>query len=266
MAEPRRHLIPLRAVWLLLVCTAFPAGSAVAAESSANTKELVFTVLATGAKPLPEGLHYLESPDEGVALKASFARRTEVLPAATGKTLVFGVPRANPAPGESRFVALCSVPWPAEVSERALVLLATGESGRVSGVVIDDGERAFPHGTVRVVNLVKRPLAARWGDNTWEISPGPGVARPYPVMAASGAGQAASRFKVMLGTLREDGVGSTLIYAGRAEARPGARTLVVVREVRETEVTNEGEVMNAGVSYNVRWVVDSLPQADKPAP
>lgn len=242
--------------FFIRVCTGLFALSVAVADEAAPTGP-VFTVLAAGAKPLPEGLHFLESPDKGVPLKTSFARRSDPVSAAAGRPLVFGVPRPNPAEGESRFIALGSVNWPAGVSERALVLLAT-DGNRVSGVAIDDGERVFPGGTVRVVNLLNRPLAARWGDTTWEIAPGPGAARPYPAMA----GGQGTRFRVMLGALREDGQGSTLIYSGRAEARPGARTLVVVREFKETDLTDAGEVVNAGVSYNVRWVVDALPRKE----
>jgi hypothetical protein len=244
----------LHSMCAALLALSVACGEAVAAEVS-NAGGPVFTVLAAGARPLPEKLHYLATVDEGILLKTSFARRSEPVPARAGRTLVFGIPRENPAEGESRFVVLGSVICPAGISERGLVLLST-DGNRLSGMVIDDGEKTFPAGTLRVVNLLNRPLAARWDETTWEVSPGPGVARPYPSRVVGGAGQA-SRFRVMLGALREDGKGSTLIYSGRAEARPGARTLVVVREVKETDLTDEGEVVNAGVSYNVRWVVDA---------
>lgn len=262
MAEPVRHLIfhgrlfrVLGAcAWLLACLVATPASADVPAEP----KGPVFTVLSTGGQ-LPENLHYLETPDKGVPLQISLSRRTDPLPAKPGQTLVFGVPRPNPAPDQSAFVPVCSVAWPAGGTQRALVLLATDGEQRVLGIAIDDDTDVFPLGTLRVVNLVNRPLAARWGDTTWEVPPGPGVGRPYPI---SNDGTSIRRFKVMLGTLRPDGQGTTLIYAGRAEARRGARTLVIVREVKETDINELGEVVDAGFSYTTRWVIDSPPPRD----
>lgn len=262
-------MIP-RPTFLFLFCAGFPwlsaaGGIATAAEVSAKAANgPVFTVLAAGSRPLPEELHYLKSPDEGILLATSPARRSAPLSAPAGAALVFGIPRPKPAPGESGFVSLFSVNWPAGATERVLVLLAS-DGARLNGVAIDDGERVFPPGTLRMVNLLNRPLAARWGDFTAEFPPGPSVAHPYPSMPP-GAGGQPNRFRIMLGTTRADGNGTTLIYAGRVEARANARTLVVVREVKETDVTEDGEVMDAGVSYNVRWVVDSRPPRDKTAP
>lgn len=253
MALPRRYLIAR-----LLVCAALlGAASSFAAESPAAGP--VFTLLAVGGQTLPEDLHYLESADEGVPMVSSAVRRTPPLPAAAGQPLVFGRPRANPAPGESRFVPLASLAWPVGASERVLVLLAADDD-QVSGVAIDDGERVFPRGTLRVINLLNRPVAVRWGDFTGEFPPGPAPARPYPAMPANPNGPPA-RFRVMLGALKADGNGTELIYAGRAEARPGARTLVVIREVRETDVNEAGDPIDVGVSYLTRWVVDAPPPA-----
>jgi hypothetical protein len=155
------------------------------------------------------------------------------------------------------------VGWPAGASQRVLVLLAV-DGKRVGGVAINDGEDVFPSGTLRVINLINRPVMARWGDFTGQFPPGPGPAHPYPRMQAAPNGQS-GRFKVLLGVPRSDGSGVNTIYAGRAEARVGARTLIVVREVKETDVTDEGVVVDAGVSYNTRWVVDSLPNPESAA-
>jgi hypothetical protein len=235
-------------------------GSASAADAMVP-KGPVFSVLSVGDGALPENLHYLESPDEGVALTVSTFRRSALLPL-VGDTIVFGVPRQNPAEGESRFVAVCSVDRPVGITERALVLL-TPETSGLSGMMIDDSERVFPRGTLRVINLVGRPLAARWADVTGEMRPGPNPAKAYPVVKKGPAGQP-GRFKLMAGVMREDGQGANLIYSGRVEARPETRTLLVVREVQETALTPSGEVLDLGVSYSTRWVIEALrkPEAE----
>lgn len=235
-------------------------GAVIAAGPTAKPTGAVLSVLAVGESSLPEGLHRLDSPDEGTPLKTSFVRRSELLPAVPGKSVVFGVPRQNPATGESRFVTLCSVDWPEGVQDRVLVLLAS-DGGKLSGIAIDDGEKVFPRETLRVVNLVKRPMAARWGDQTWELPPGPGPARPYPAVT-KGAGGQPGRFKVMLGVRWGERDEANIIYAGRIEARPNVRTLLVVREFKETAITETGEALDVGVSYNTRWVVEALPKPE----
>lgn len=264
MAELRRYLIEqgvgLLRSFRLLACAGFLGLAGSASSAFAVEPEVtgpMFTVLATGTQSLPEGLHYLTSPNEGVPFEASSARRTAPMAAPAGTALVFGVPRPAPAEGESRFMPLFSANWPAGATERVLVLLAA-EGDRLGGVAIDDGERVFPRGTLRVVNLLGRPIAARWGDFTGEFAPGPGPAHPYPATQTNPNGPPA-RFRVMLGAIRPDRSGTDLIYAGRAEARPGARTLVVIREVRERAVNDDDEIVDAGISYSTRWVVDSLP-------
>lgn len=265
MAERSGHLT-LPGLWrraVFLVCLGVlpclcGATAAEPADKTGKGKGAVFSVLTVGGESLPEGLHWLESPGNGVPLKTSFVRRGDLLPAIAGQALVFGVPRVNPGKDEPPFAVLCTVPWPAGASERALVLLIV-EKGRLWGVAIDDGETVFPRGTLRIINMVNRPLAARWGDFTWEVPPGPAPSRPYPLVPPGPAGQP-GRFKVMLGVRWNEGNDANIIYAGRAEARADSRTLLVVREVNETGITSTGETVNVGVSYNTRWVVETLPK------
>lgn len=258
MAFPRRRLIARSLPRLLLFFACLVASPFLS--GAAAPKGPFFSVLAVGAEPLPENLHWLETPEKGVPLKTSFARRGDLLPASAGRPLVFGIPRQNPGKGESPFVPLCTVAWPAGATERALVLLVSDKGG-LWGVAIDDGEKVFPRGSLRIVNMVPRPLAARWGDFTWEVPPGPAPSRPYPAVKPGPQGQP-GRFKVMLGVRWNDDKDANIIYAGRADARPDSRTLLVVREVKETGVTDTGAVIDVGVSYSTRWVVETLPKAE----
>jgi len=208
--------------------------------------EPAFCLLAVGDQKLPEDLHYLRSSKEGIPVAVSSGRRSEPLPApAAGEALVFGLKRADATTGESAFMPLCRIEWPGDGVTRALVLLAMDRE-KIRGVAVDDGERAFPRASLRVINLTGRSLLARWGGFQGELAPGPAAAKPFPRVATTTAGQP-GRFQVGLGVRQPDG-NAKVIFAGWTEAWPNARTLLLV-------TASEGE---ANPRYRTRWIVESL--------
>lgn len=212
--------------WLLLRASmmVFAAVFAGFAQAQPGGTERTFTVLA-GGEAKWDGVSYQAGGTQATALTFSYQRRSEPQKAG-GSTLVFTREKTDPATGKPVPVKVAAVVWPAGV-RAALLVFVPRPAPAADGVefdvlAIDDGVEAFPAETVRVLNLTPVVLVGRIGDR--EAAFGAGLS-PVIRMADVVPEHAVS---VALALGARTGEGMLTRYLGPLEARPQARSLVVV--------------------------------------
>lgn len=210
-------------------------------------------VMALSESVPVEGLFYLKNAKEGMALKLPRGRFSAgFAPFSRSQPLTFGVkgPLVDGAPS---FRPLTQADWPEGGAEEVAVFIAATGAGadlRVNAVAVENGPRAFPPRTLRVMNFTGQKLFAQFGSFRGELAPGPARAVPYPeVQAEPGR---TGRFRVGLGRMDAEG-NPQILFSGWADAWPHARTLLLVTPPRPGSDKPE-----------VKFLVDSLPPPPKP--
>ncbi|NDC74054.1 hypothetical protein EBZ70_01900 [bacterium] len=254
MAHSRRSLAVL---FLVCVCaliataqTRPPAGGP--GFDPSKTPAATVKVMALSASVPAEGLFYLKTPKEGMAIALPRGRfSAPFVPFSHTQTLTFGV-KAAAVEGVPSFRVLTQAKWPEGDTEEVLVFLATtgeGADSRMNAIAVENGPRVFPPRSVRVMNFTGQKLFAQFGTVRSELAPGPSRGVPYPeVQAEPGR---IGRFRVGLGRMDAQG-GPQILFSGWADASPESRTLIVVTPLPGSD------------KPEVKILVDNLPRPPKP--
>jgi hypothetical protein len=210
-------------------------------------------VLAISESVPVEGLFYLKTPKEGVALALPRGRfSAPFVPFSHTQPLTFGV-KGTAAEGAPSFRVLTQAKWPEGDSEEVAVFLAaTGEGPNfhLNAIAVDNSLRVFPPRSIRVMNFTGQKLFYQVDTVRGELPPGPARAVPYPEVKTEPG--RIGRFRVGLG--RMDAQGSPqILFSGWADALPQARTLIVVTPPPPGSDKPE-----------VKFLVDNLPRPPKP--
>lgn len=223
MAFSVRHLIPAFALVLAGLVMPAPGAHAQPAADGGNGARQ-FTVLAAGEADW-KGIYYGAPSATTAPLAFSTQRRSAAHGVAAG-ALVFSREKKEPATGRVVRVPVARTQWPAGVRTALLVFVpcaaASGDGMEFDVTVLNDGEDAFPAGSLRVLNLTPVGLFGRAGRVDVAFAPGVSPALAYDAVKAPEA----SALSLALAVQTEAGIKP--LYLGPVDASPSTRSLVLV--------------------------------------
>lgn len=223
MALRVRHLISLAALVAF-----FPAFAATlsAKTGDGESSSPAFTVCALDDSPFWTQLHYLPAPPRlPVKLGALGNRRSAPVKVTDlARLLVFGVERIDPETQKPIYVPMVEVAWPGGAHNALVILFPGAGDPRPRALAIDDGLKAFPLRSVRVLNATGATFLARISGFQGELPPGVSPAHPYKIISETDLAQVGA-FPLAL-AIDDPQAGPRVVYNSYADAWPLGRSLL----------------------------------------